>query len=88
MINSLGEIEVCLRSARRFQVFSWLMGGPIGRTMAYLFNGVARFFFTKGFVHRPEKEVMEMYLAPFRRRADRRQTSISPRPWRSAAPNW
>ena len=64
---------------RRFQVFSWLMDGPIGRTMAYLFNGPVRFFFKKGLVHRPEKEVLEMYLAPFRRRADRRQTSISPR---------
>ncbi|MCZ6531755.1 MAG: alpha/beta fold hydrolase [SAR324 cluster bacterium] len=64
---------------RGFEVFSWLMVGPVGRTMAYLFNGVARFFFMKGFVHRPEKEVRGMYLAPFRRRADRRQTSISPR---------
>lgn len=59
--------------------FSWLMGGPIGRMAAYLFNGVARFFFWKGLVHRPEKAVLAMYLAPFRRRRDRRQTSISPR---------
>lgn len=64
---------------RRFELFSWLMGGPIGRTMAYMFNGVARFFFMEGLVRRPEKEVLAMYLAPFRRRADRRQTSISPR---------
>ena len=68
-----------LAGQRGFEVFSWLMGGPIGRTMAYLFNGVARFFFMKGLLHRPEKEVLGMYLAPFRRRADRRQTSISPR---------
>ena len=64
---------------RRFEVFSWLMGGPIGRTIAYLFNGVARYFFKEGLVHRPEKEVLGMYLAPFRRRVNRKQTSISPR---------
>ena len=64
---------------RRFEVFSWLMGGPIGRTMAHLFNGVARFFFMKGLVHRPDHKVLGMYLAPFRRYADRKQTSISPR---------
>jgi haloalkane dehalogenase len=68
-----------LAGERRFEVFSWLMGGPIGRTMAYLFNGVARFFFREGLVRRPEKEVMRMYLAPFKDRNNRRQTSISPR---------
>jgi haloalkane dehalogenase len=64
---------------RRMQVFSWLMGGPIGRTIAFLFNGVARFFFKEGLVKKPEKDVLGMYLAPFRRRVDRKQTSISPR---------
>ena len=64
---------------RRMEVFSWLMGGPIGRTLAYLFNFVARFFFREGLVRRPEKAVLAMYLAPFRRRRDRKQTSISPR---------
>ena len=64
---------------RRMQAFSWLMGGPIGRMMGYLFNGVARFFFREGLVHQPEKEVLAMSLAPFRRRSDRKQTSISPR---------
>jgi haloalkane dehalogenase len=68
-----------LAGERRFAVFSWLMGGPIGRTMAYLFNGVARFFFMRGLIRRPEKELMRMYLAPFKDRKNRRQTSISPR---------
>lgn len=56
-----------------------VMGGPIGRTAAYLFNGVARFFFMKGLARRPDREVLRMYLAPFRRRRDRKQTAISPR---------
>ena len=63
----------------RNKIFSWVMGGPIGGAMAYLFNGVARFFFVAGLIHRPEKEVMRMYLAPFKDRKNRRQTSISPR---------
>lgn len=68
-----------LAGERRFEVFSWIMGGPIGRAMAYSFNGVARFFFMEGLIRRPEKEVMRMYLAPFKDRKNRRQTSISPR---------
>ncbi|MCP5116718.1 MAG: hypothetical protein GY953_38310 [bacterium] len=61
------------------EVFSLLMGGPLGRAAAYLFNGPARFFFKEGLVKKPDKEVLAMYLAPFRRRRDRKQTSISPR---------
>jgi haloalkane dehalogenase len=68
-----------LAGERRFEIFSWLMGGPIGRAMAYSFNGVARFFFMRGLIRRPKKEVMRMYLAPFKERKNRRQTSISPR---------
>ena len=62
------------------EIFSWLMGGPLGRAAAYSFNGPARFFFKEGLVKKPSKEVLAMYLAPFRRRRDRKQTSISPRP--------
>lgn len=64
---------------RRIEVFSWLMGGPLGRAAAYLFNGPARFFFMEGLVHKPGRDVLRMYLAPFHRRRDRKQTSISPR---------
>lgn len=75
----LGNTFAWTLASRRNRAFSALMGGPIGRTMAYLFNGVARFFFMRGFAHRLDGEVLGMYLAPFRRRADRKQTSISPR---------
>lgn len=64
---------------RGIQAFSWLMGGPIGRMLAYGFNGVVRFFLWRGFVHRPEPEVLRMYHAPFRLRRNRKQTSIFPR---------
>ena len=60
-------------------MFSHIMGGPVGRTIAYLFNGVARFFFMKGLVNKPDKRALQMYLAPFQLRRNRRQTSISPR---------
>ena len=64
---------------RRVEQFSWLMGGPIGRAMAYSFNGVVRFFLREGLVHRPDPEVYRMYLAPFKERRHRRQTAIFPR---------
>ena len=57
----------------------WFLGGPVGRTIAYLFNGVARFFFKYGLVNKPDKRVLQMYLAPFHLRRNRKQTSISPR---------
>lgn len=60
-------------------MFSLLMGGPVGRSIAYLFNGVARFFFWKGLVNKPDERVLQMYLAPFHLRRNRKQTSISPR---------
>ncbi len=75
----LGNTFAWRLTSGRDRAFSALMGGPIGRTMAYLFNGVARFFFMRGLVRRLDREVLKMYLAPFRRRADRKQTSISPR---------
>ena len=61
------------------EAFSWLMGGPIGRTMARTFNGVWWFFMKKGFVERPSKTEMAMYRAPFLDRANRIQTAIFPR---------
>ena len=75
----LGNTFAWRLTSLRDRAFSALMGGPIGRTMAYLFNGVARFFFMRGLAQRPDREVLRMYLAPFRSRADRKQTSISPR---------
>ena len=68
-----------LKDKPRFRVFSWLMGGPIGRVMAQSFNGVWRFFMKEGFVDPRSDKEMAMYAAPFRDRKNRKQTSIFPR---------
>ncbi len=67
-----------LAGDRRLELFSRIMGGPIGRTAARTFNGVWRFFMLRGFAHRPAADVMAMYAAPFRS-GRRIQTSIFPR---------
>lgn len=64
---------------RRFEVFSALMGGPIGRVMAFAFNGVVRFFLNEGFVQPLDPEVRRAYLAPFAERGSRAPTSLFPR---------
>lgn len=68
-----------LRGTRRCEMFSWIMGGPIGRAMAWAFNGVWHYFMKEGFVHHPTKQEMTMHQAPFACRHDRHQTSIFPR---------
>jgi haloalkane dehalogenase len=68
-----------LKDKARFQVFSWLMGGPVGRLMAHSFNGVWRFFMIRGFVDPRSDGEMAMYAAPFRDKKNRKQTSIFPR---------
>lgn len=68
-----------LKGDRRIEMFSWLMGGPIGRAMARSFNGVWRFFMKDGFVSRPSDRDLAMYKAPFQDRANRIQTAIFPR---------
>jgi len=68
-----------LKEKVRFRLFSWLMGGPIGRTIAHSFNGVWRFFMFRGFVKPRSDGEMAMYAAPFRDKNNRRQTSIFPR---------
>lgn len=68
-----------LAGNRRFEVFSWLMGGPIGRFMARAFNGVWWFFMKEGFVVRPGEREMAMYRAPFEEKTNRIQTAIFPR---------
>lgn len=65
-------------------MFSRLMGGPVGRMMAYCCNGIVRTFFTMGVVNKVDKRVLEMYLAPFSQRAKRQPTHIFPKQLRAA----
>ncbi|NAY91732.1 alpha/beta fold hydrolase [Muricauda sp. JGD-17] len=68
-----------LKGSLRFELFSRLNGGFIGRSMAYAFNGVWRLFMRAGFYHKVPKEVLNMYAAPFKKRSRRKQTSVFPR---------
>ena len=68
-----------LDAERRLRVFSWIMGGPIGRSLTFGFNFVPRSFFALGFAQKLEPEVLNMYLAPWRKRARRKAAVIAPR---------
>ena len=63
----------------RIRQFSWIFGGPIGRSLTWAFNFVPRFFFARGLAHKPAPQVLAMYLAPWRARARRRAAVIAPR---------
>lgn len=68
-----------LDAERRLRMFSWLMGGPIGRTLTAAFNFVPRAFFFRGFAQKPSPDVRAMYLAPWRKRNRRVAAVIAPR---------
>jgi haloalkane dehalogenase len=70
----------------RVRMFSWLMGGPIGRSLTWWFNLVPKVFFTRGLARRPPPEVLEMYFAPWRDRARRTAAVVAPRQLIKAAP--
>jgi len=63
----------------RVRAFSWLMGGPVGRSLTFAFNFTPRSFFFRGFAQRLEPEVRAMYLAPWRERSRRTAAVIAPR---------
>ncbi|MFT7580527.1 MAG: haloalkane dehalogenase [Myxococcota bacterium] len=66
--------------------FSAIMGGPVGRSITWAFQGVARFFLRKG-VSRPiDPGVRAMYLAPFRSRSRRKVTHHAPKQLTAAKP--
>ena len=64
---------------RRVRAFSWLMGGPVGTTLTRQFNLVPRFFFRRGFAQPVEREVRDLYLAPWRDPRRRAPAVIAPR---------
>lgn len=68
-----------LDGERRIRLFSWLMGGPVGSVLTWAFNFVPRFFFSRGLSTQVPKEVLQLYLAPWRRRARRMPAVIAPR---------
>ncbi|MDW3222544.1 MAG: alpha/beta fold hydrolase [Paracoccaceae bacterium] len=58
------------------RMFSGVMGGLLGRTSAILFNGVIRFFFSRGVMRKLSADEWNMYLAPFKNRNIRHRTHI------------
>src|SRR6516162_5396263 len=75
-----------LGGAWRIQIFSWVMGGPIGRSLTLMFNFVPWFFFTRGFARKTSPEVLAMYLAPWRKRERRIAAFVAPRQLIAASP--
>ncbi len=68
------------------KMFSAIMGGPIGRTLAWCCNGIVRFFMSRGVVTGLDKRALKMYLAPFKYRGSRAPTHIFPRQLQAASP--
>jgi len=63
----------------RIRWFSSFMGGPLGRTAAYWFNGVVRLFLREGFHTGLTAQERRMFLAPFRSRRNRWPTAFFPK---------
>ena len=64
----------------RFELFSRLVGGPIGGFLIRNFNAFVNVLIPAGTMRRkPPKEVMAAYRGPFPTRASRRPTHIFPR---------
>jgi haloalkane dehalogenase len=63
----------------RVRAFSWLMGGPIGRTLTRQFNFVPRVFFRRGFAQPVAPQVRDLYLAPWLDPRRRAPAVIAPR---------
>jgi haloalkane dehalogenase len=60
---------------KNVRAFSKLMGGPIGRFFGLGFNAIPYAFFAIGARDKLPKDVLEMYVRPFRR-ADRREPTV------------
>ncbi len=66
------------------KIFSRIMGGPIGQTLAWCCNGIVHLFMSQGVATGLDKRALKMYLAPFKKRRDRGPTYIFPRQLRAA----
>jgi haloalkane dehalogenase len=66
-------------------MFSALMGGPIGRTLNRWFMFVPRVFFSRGLAQAVPREVLDLYLAPWRGSNRRAPAAIGPKQLIAAA---
>ncbi len=74
-----------LEGQRRFEVFSWLMGGPIGKWLNNAHNGVLHLFLKRGMAQSLAQEEYAGYFHPFIE-GDRRPVTIFPRELIAATP--
>jgi haloalkane dehalogenase len=70
----------------RIRVFSRIMGGPIGRTLTRWFNFVPRFFFLRGFAVPPRREILDLYMQPWRDPWRREPAVVGPKQLIAASP--
>src|SRR5262249_34413768 len=70
----------------RIQIFSWVMGGPIGRALTSAFNFVPWVFFARGLAKRLSPDVLMMYFVPWQYRKRRVAAVIAPRQIIAASP--
>jgi haloalkane dehalogenase len=75
-----------LEGERRMRIFSWVMGGPVGRSLTMAFNFVPRFFFARGLAKPVPLDVLDAYLAPWREPSRRTAAVIAPRQLIRASP--
>ena len=68
------------------RLFSAIMGGALGRFSARSFNGVVRFFFSRGVKRKLSAQEWAMYFAPFQSRDSRHPTHIFPKQLIAAKP--
>lgn len=68
-----------LRGQWRYELFSRVIGGPVGRAATWLFNFVPRFFLLRGCSFPLAPEARRAYLAPLADRAGRGPTTVFPR---------
>jgi haloalkane dehalogenase len=67
-----------LQGQTRFEIFSWLMGGPIGKWLNNAHNGVVHLFLRRGMAQSLTQEEYTGYFHRFNK-GDRRPVTIFPR---------
>jgi len=67
-----------LEGQRRYEIFSWFMGGPIGRWINGAHNGVVHIFLKRGTVKSLDRDAYAGYFQPFLH-GDRTPVTVFPR---------
>ena len=74
-----------LEGQLRYEMFSWILGGPIGRWLNGTHNGVVHFFLKRGTAGLLDREAYAAYFQPFLH-GDRTPVTVFPRELIAASP--